>query len=181
MFNVRRHIGNTFNSILLSGVALIILASQLQSCRFYSFTGGQFSGAKTFSVEYFKPQTGLAKPLYAQRFTESMKDLLLSQSPLKLVEENGDLTYSGVIVDYNTAPVAIQSGAAETASLNRLTITIKVKYENTLEPDLNFEKTFTKFSDFNANQDLFTIEEDLWKLINDQLTQEIYNASVGNW
>ncbi|MBL0314310.1 MAG: LptE family protein [Flavobacteriales bacterium] len=110
-----------------------------------------------------------------------MKDLLLSQSPLKLRESEGDLRYSGMITEYSTAPVAIQSGAAETASLNRLTISIKVKYENEMEPDLGFEKTFTKFSDFDANQDLFTIEEELWTLINDQLTQEIYNASVGNW
>jgi hypothetical protein len=153
----------------------------LSGCGIYSFTGGQFSGAKTFSVEYFKPQSPLATPSYAQRLTESMKDLLLSQSPLKLAESDGDLHYSGMIIDYSTAPVAIQSGAAETASLNRLTITIKVKYENNLEPELNFEKSFTKFSDFDANQDLFSIEENLWKLINDQLTQEIYNSSVGNW
>jgi hypothetical protein len=56
-----------------------------------------------------------------------------------------------------------------------------VKYENKLEPDLGFERTFTKFADFDANQDLFSIEESLWGLINDQLTQEIYNASLGNW
>jgi len=46
---------------------------------------------------------------------------------------------------------------------------------------LNCDKSFTKYADFDANQDLFTIEESLWKLINDQLTQEVYNASVGNW
>jgi hypothetical protein len=52
---------------------------------------------------------------------------------------------------------------------------------NSLEPDLSFDKTFSKFADFDANQDLFSIEESLWSLINEQLTQEIYNASVGNW
>jgi hypothetical protein len=160
---------------------LILMPVFFSGCGIYSFTGGQFSGAKTFSVGYFKPQAGLATPLYAQRFTESMKDLLLAQSPLKLSENDGELTYSGSIVDYSTAPVAIQSGAAETASLNRLTISVKVKYENKLEPDLGFERTFTKFADFDANQDLFSIEESLWGLINDQLTQEIYNASLGNW
>jgi len=153
----------------------------LSGCGVYSFTGGQFSGGKTFSVQYFKPQTALATPIYAQRFTESLKDLLLAQSPLKLREEDGDLQFSGIITDYNTAPVAIQGGVAETASLNRLSITVKVKYTNTIEEDLSFEKTFTKFTDYPADQDLFSIEEELWGLINDQLTQEIYNASVGNW
>lgn len=165
---------------IFAAMAVWLMLS-LAGCGIYTFTGGQFSGAKTFSVSYFKPQTGLATPLYAQRFTESMKDLLLAQSPLKLAETEGDLNYSGSITEYVTAPVAIQSGAAETASLNRLTISIKVKYENKLEPDYNFERVFTKFADFDANQDLFSIEESLWGLINDQLTQEIYNSSLGNW
>jgi hypothetical protein len=56
-----------------------------------------------------------------------------------------------------------------------------VKYTNTLEPELSFDKTFTKFADFPAEQDLFSVEESLWSAINDQLTQEIYNSSVGNW
>lgn len=160
---------------------VIVGLTLLTGCGIYSFTGGQFSGAKTFSVDYFKPQSAMVTPLYAQRFTESMKDLLLAQSPLKLAEDNGDLRFSGTVIDYRTSPVAVQSGAAETASLNRLTITVKVKYENTIDDALSFEKTFTKFADYDADKDLFTIEESLWSLINEQLTQEIYNASVGNW
>jgi hypothetical protein len=142
-------------------------------------SGGQFSGASTFSVDLFKSQTALASPIYAQRLTESLKDLLLSQSPLKIAENNGDLRYEGYITEYRIAPVAIQGN--ETASLNRLNITIKVKYTNTLEPDLSFDKTFSKFADFEAAVDLLSIEERLWTEINDQLLQEIYNASVGNW
>jgi Lipopolysaccharide-assembly len=145
----------------------------------YSFTGGQFSGAKTFSVQYIKPQTALASPAYAQRLTESFKDIMLSQSPLSLTENNGDLQYSGSITQYSITPVAVQSN--ETASLTRLSITIKINYNNTLEPELNFEKSFTKFADFPAGQSLFSVEEELWQQINDQLTQEIYNSSVGNW
>lgn len=151
-----------------------------QSCGIYSFSGGQFSGAKTFSVAFFKPQNPLASQVYAQNFTESLKDLLLAQSPLKLAEANGDLRYEGAIVDYRVAPVAVQS-ASETATQNRLTIGIKVKYTNTLEPDLSFDRTFSKFADFDATRDLFAVQEDLWREINDQLLQEIYNASVGNW
>ncbi|MBL0314311.1 MAG: hypothetical protein IPP69_00545 [Flavobacteriales bacterium] len=41
-------------------MTLVVVVIQFTACRFYSFTGGQFSGAKTFSVEYFKPQTAMA-------------------------------------------------------------------------------------------------------------------------
>jgi Lipopolysaccharide-assembly len=158
------------------GLVLLILSG----CGIYSFSGGQFSGAKTFSVSFFKPQTPLASQVYAQRFTEALKDLLLSQSPLKLTERDGELQYEGAITEYKVAPIGVSSGT-ETASKNRLTITVKVKYTNQLEKDLSFEKTFSKFADFDAGKDLFSVQEDLWQQINDQLLQEIYNASVGNW
>ena len=161
-----------------AGLLLMILL--FTSCEIrYSFSGGQFSGAKTFSVYYLKPQTALASPTYSQRLTEDLKDVMLSQSPLSLIELNGDLQFEGSVTNYVVAPVAIQSN--ETASLTRLSITVKIKYTNTLEPDLNFEKSFTKFADFSATESLFAVQEDLWKQINDQLAQEIYNASVGNW
>lgn len=142
-------------------------------------TGGQFSGAKTFSVELFKTQTALASPIYAQDLTESFKTLLLNQSPLKLAESDGDLQYQGFITEYRITPVAIQGN--ETASLNRLTITVKLKYTNMLEPELSFDKNFSKFADFDASKDLQSEQAGLWTAINDQLLQEFYNASVGNW
>ncbi len=161
-------------------LGLLIVVLLFTSCEIrYSFSGGQFSGAKTFSVSYLKPQTALASPTYSQRLTEELKDVMLSQSPLSLSETNGDLQFEGSVTQYVVQPMAIQNN--ETASLTRLSITVKIKYTNTLEPDLNFEKSFTKFADFAATENLFTIQEDLWKLINDQLSQEIYNASVGNW
>lgn len=159
---------------------LLILVLLFTSCEIrYSFSGGQFSGAKTFSVAYLKPLTALASPTYSQRLTENLKDVMLSQSPLSLSDRGGDLQFEGGVTNYVVAPVAIQSN--ETASLSRLSITVKIKYTNSLEPDLNFEKSFTKFADFAATSSLFSVEEDLWKQINDQLAQEIYNASVGNW
>lgn len=162
-------------SIFLAGLLLALTACTVR----YSFTGGQFSGAKTFSVSYFKPQTALASQVYSLRFTEALKDQLLSQSPLQLIENGGELNYQGSITDYRISPVAAQ--ANETTSLNRLTVSVKVKYSNTKEPDLSFERSFTRFADFDAAKDLFTIEEQLWAEINNQLVQDVYNASVGNW
>ncbi len=161
-------------------IGLLGLTIALCGCGIYSLTGGQFSGAKTFSVSYLKPQTALATPIYAQRLTENLKDVMLSQSPLKLVEQDGELQFEGSITGYQISANTVKGGE-ETAALNRLTITVKIKYTNLPEPTYSFEKTFSKFADFEADQDLFTIQEDLWKQINDQLTQEIYNASVGNW
>jgi len=157
------------------GCLLLFMGCQIN----YSFTGGQFSGAETFQVNFLRPQTALASQVYAQNLTEGLKDYLLAQSPLRLVTENGDLQYEGYISEYSVAPIAANGN--EKASLTRLTITVKIKYTNKMEKELGFDKTFTKYADFPAGQDFFSVQEGLWSSINDQLIQEIFNASVGNW
>ncbi|MGB0423215.1 MAG: LptE family protein [Flavobacteriales bacterium] len=165
----------SMRSILFFAFAMTLL----WSCGVYSPYGAQTSGAKSFSVDYFKPQTPLASPELAQNFTEALKDLILRQSTLSLEEREGELQFSGMITSYTITPVSVQDG--ETASVNRLTVGVKVKYVNTLDKNLNFDKTFSKFTDYDASEDLFGIETELMEDLNDQLTQEIFNASLGNW
>lgn len=159
-------------------LVLLVLTS-LGSCGVYSPYGAQTSGAKTFSVDYFKPQTPLASPEMAQNFTEALKDLILRQSTLSLEEKDGELQYSGSITGYSVMPVGVQGD--EVANVNRLSITIKVRYVNTLEKGLSFDRSFTKFADYDSSEDLFSVEASLLDDINEQITQDIFNSSLGNW
>lgn len=159
---------------LLLGVVLAV------SCRVnYSFTGGDPGKAKTMSVELFQARAPLATPNSAQVFTETVRDLLLAQTPLKLARENGDVQYSGSISGYDVQPVNIQ--ANETAALNRLTITVSVIYLNTLEPKKNTEFTVARFADYNSALDLTAVEEQLVTEISKQLAQDIFDRTLGNW
>ena len=105
-------------------------AMAFSACGVYSPYGAQTGGAKTCSVDFFKPQTPLASPELAQNFTEELRDLILRQSTLSLEERDGELQFSGMVTGYQVTPVSVQSD--EVASLNRLTVTVKVKYVNTL-------------------------------------------------
>ena len=156
---------------------LIVLAA---GCRVtYSFTGGDVGNARTVSVELFEARSPLATPQSAQVFTETLRDLLLAQTPLKLAREEGDVQYSGAIVGYDVQPVSIQ--ANETAALNRLTLTVKVTYVNTLEPKKNSESTFSRFADYESSQDLVSVEDNLVEQISEQLAQDIFDRTLGNW
>ena len=64
---------------------------------------------------------------------------------------------------------------------NRLTITVKVKFTNTKDKELDFETNFSRFADYESSQNLASIEDVLIKDINDQLTQDIFNKAVSNW
>lgn len=165
---------------LMKNISFILLVALWGGCGVYTPYGAQTSGARTYSVDYFKSQTPQASPTVALNFTESLKDLIQRQSTLKLVDEDGELRYSGAIVDYRVQPISVQ-GADELASRNRLTVTVQVRYTNTIEKDLSFDRSFSKFADYDSSSDLLAVEEELMSQINEQLLQEIFNASLGNW
>lgn len=146
----------------------------------YSFTGASIpENVKTVSIKTFQNYAPLANPNYAQSFTEALKDIFLAQTNLALVGSNGDLQFDGEITNYQITSVAIQGN--ETAALNRLSITVNVKFVNTKDKLQSFETSFTRFSDFSSSQSLTTVEDELIKDINSQLTQDIFNRSVSNW
>lgn len=153
----------------------------LGSCKVnYSFTGADIPvAAKTFSVENFNVVAPLADPTYGLTFTESLKELILNQSRLDLTNGEGDLQFNGTITGYQVMPAAVSSD--EFAEINRLTITVKVTYVNTIEEDKDFDRTFSRFADFPTSQDLQDVEQSLIEEINFQLTQDIFDASLGSW
>lgn len=105
--------------------------------------------------------------------------MVSSQTNLALMKQNGDLQFEGSIIDYNVAPVAIQSG--DQAALNRLTVTVKVKYSNKFDISKNFEQSFSRFSDFEASKTISSVEAQLLSEINRQLTEDIFNKAFNNW
>ena len=152
----------------------------IPGCRVnYSFTGGDVGEARTMSVDLFEARAPLATPNSAQVFTETLRDVLLAQTPLKLARQDGDVRYTGTISGYSVQPVNIQ--ANETAALNRLTITASVTYVNSLDAKKNVEFTVSRFADYSSTQDLVTVEEGLVRDIGKQLAQDIFDRTLGNW
>jgi hypothetical protein len=141
--------------------------------------GGIPSEAKSVSVNMFQNNASLAPPVLPQRFTEKLRDMLSSQTNLSLRSSSGDLHFEGFISDYTVAPVAIQSG--DKAALNRLTISVQVKYSNRFNKGKDFEQTFTRFNDFPADKTLSSVENQLMDEINRQICEDIFNKAFNDW
>lgn len=135
--------------------------------------------AKTVSVDYFPNNAQLVQPTLSQSLTESLKDRFISETNLGVINEMGDLHFEGSITNYVINPVAIQGN--ETAALNRLTVTIFVKFTNAIDKKYNYETTFSAYEDYDSSQDLSAIEEELVGLINVQLVEDMFNKAVINW
>ena len=166
----------TFYSKILFLFTLVFLSA----CGFYSFTGASISpDVKTVSVQYFPNRAATIQPTLSQVFTERLKDYFLEQTNLSLEADAGDLNFSGEIVKYEVKPIAIQ--ANEQAAQNRLSIAVKVKFENTKDESKNFEQKFSRYADYDSGQSLADVEEDLIEQITNELAEDIFNKAVVNW
>ena len=152
----------------------------IASCGIYSFTGASIPAeAKTASVTYIKSTVTNSPASLSQIITEGLKDLVLSQTNLDLTELEGDLSFSGQITKYQLIPMAIQ--ANETAGQNRLTIGIKVKYNNSINIEQNFESTFSRYRDFNSSENFADVESILIEEITKELLEDVFNKAFVNW
>jgi len=96
-----------------------------------------------------------------------------------LTGSEGDLQLSGSITGYDTRASALSS--SDEVSMNRLTITVKVKFINTIDPDADFEQQFSRYRDYAASQDFSAVESGLVSEIVTELCEDIFNKSVVNW
>jgi hypothetical protein len=162
-------------------LVLLLCTFFLSGCKMrYSFSGASIPPeAKTVSVLYFQNNASLAPPTLSQSFTEALKDKLSSQTRLTLVTKAGDLSFEGSVTGYTTGPIAIQS--TDQAALNRLTITVSVKYICMFDEKKNFEQSFTRYADYSSSQNIASVEDQLTREINEQLVQDIFNRALNNW
>ena len=161
-------------------VLVLALACICQGCGIYSFSGASIPAeAKTVSVAYFPNHAQLVNPMLSNNFTNALRDALTNQTTLDMVESGGDLSFEGEITDYKTTPVAITSG--QTAAMNRLTVTVQVRFSNRIDDTKDFESSFSRYEDYPSDQDLNSVQESLTATIVDQLVEDIFNKALVNW
>lgn len=163
----------------MARIVLVILGVGIlsSSCRI-SLNAGDAGNAKTISIAFFPNNASLVQPTLSQSFTEDLRNFFQTQSRLTLVPTAGDLRIEGSISDYRVNPVGVSTGGAQS---NRLTITVMVQFTNTLDADKDFETSFSRFADFPSSSNLTSVETELIREINQQLSQDIFNKALINW
>ncbi len=157
----------------------MFLSSVVISCGVYSFTGAQ-TNAKSIQINFFPNNASLVEPTLSQRFTESIRDLFTTQTNLTLEKSGGELIIDGEITGYRITPMS--ATADQTAAQNRLTITVNIRFYDTLDDSQDFEKSFSYFYDYPASEQLIggTLD-DAYLEIFERITQDIFNATVAKW
>lgn len=180
-FSLKNIQKNKNRGIVLSVIFLTSVCSFFYACSAsYSFTGASISpDIKSVAIQNFPNRAPNFQPVLSQEFTEALKDKFSSQTSLNLTNGTGDLNFEGEIRDYKVEPLAIQQN--QTASLNRLTIVVRVKFTNSKNPKLDFDTSFSRFEDYESSKSLDTVEKELIKQIVKQLVDDVFNRAVVNW
>lgn len=162
-------------TLFLTSVFLLV------SCTMkYSFTGASIPPeVKTISIHYLKNTALLVKPTLSMQLTDELRNRFTSQTSLTPVNQNGDFDISGEITNYATSPVAIQGN--QTAALNRLTVTINIRFVNKFDEKQNYETSFSRYVDYPSSQALASVESQIIEEIIGYLVDDVFNKTAVNW
>ena len=164
---------------------LFLLMIIAEGCGIYSFTGASIPpGVTTFQVNFFENLAGnrpgsTVEPGLDNDFTNALQDIIINQTTLNLVSEDGQLVYEGEIIKYSVTPM---SATAEiTADQNRHEMTVDFRFFNIKKEEDNFEKKYSFFYDFPAELQVYDVIDTAHKEIFDRITQDIFNDTLAKW
>ena len=114
----------------------------------------------------------------ANELTTKLKERFQSQTKLIVTDQMGDLQFEGEITDYAVSATAVGS---DKAAMNRLTITVHVKFGNTLDEKKSYESTFSRYADFSSSKTLEQVQDALVAEIVEALIDDMFTKAVTNW
>ena len=161
--------------------ALLTLSLAIVGCKVsYSFSGTSIqSDVKTICIEPVVNKATKVNPALANQLTEALNDKYRKLTRLEQVSEEGDLNLLVTIDSYDVKATAVT--ANEVAAMNRLTVTCKVVFTNILHEEDNLEQSFAAYEDYDSNNSLDMVENQLCESIIAKLVDDIFNATVAQW
>ena len=134
---------------------------------------------QTVFIDNVQNNAQLINPLLAIQLQEGLKQKIADESPLSVINEEGDQNFYITIQQYQIS--AIAPAAGEVSNRNRLTIGIQVESVISASTENNWTQSFSRFAEFNAAQSINSVEDQLVQTIILQLTDDIYRKAFVNW
>ncbi|MBQ8100189.1 MAG: LptE family protein [Paludibacteraceae bacterium] len=154
----------------------------LSSCLIqYKFNGASidYSKIKTIAIADFPNNAALVYAPLSNDLSEGIRDQYTKQTRLQVNRRDGDLELEGEITGYDLAQMSVSADSY--ASETKLTLTVKVRFTNNVNPEESFEKTYSAFQTFDASRLLNDVQEELCKEMIKEIAENIYNDTVAKW
>lgn len=175
--NLRRRIGIA----LFYSFILITLYSFCACSVSYKFNGASidYSKTKTIQIADFPIRASYVWGPMAPIFNNELKDQFANHTRLSQVKRNGDLKIEGEITQYQQRNKSVSSEGY--SAQTELSMTVNVRFTNTINHNEDFERQFTATSTYETTQSLNSVQEQLVQEMVKDLCDQIFNATVANW
>ena len=162
-------------------IVLAAAAALVSACGIYSSSGTSIQpDVKSITIDFFEYKALRVNPSLSNDLTEALRTQFRKMTKLEQVDMDGDLEISGEITGYDVKATAVT--ADEVAAQNRLTITVKINFQNRKYPEDDFEnKSFSAYEDYDSTLSLDAVESSLCEQIITKLIDDIFNATVAQW
>ena len=146
----------------------------------YSLSGASLPpDAKTFSVDSFTKNKTMVEPRHSRASAGALGGEVTRLAGVGEVGGGGDFAFEGEITGYSSTTASVASD--DYALLNRLSITVKVRFTNVLDEAMSFNKSFTAYAAYDSTKLLTEVAGELVPEIVDQLVNDIFQAAASNW
>jgi len=148
----------------------------------YTFNGASidYNTYHTISFGEFPIRAALVYPPLQALFENQLTDMIAQQTRLRVIDNpNADLRMEGEITNYQLSPQAVGEDAY--ASQTRLTISVRVRYTDNRNQTLSKDLSFSAYRDFSSSELLVDVQDELCNQICKDLTDLIFNATLGDW
>ncbi len=167
----------------LSVISLFLAALLLCAACYlpkYSFTGTSidYDLIKTIQIDKIVNRAPYGWAPMEAMFNTKLQDKYVNQTRLKQVKRNGDLHISGEITGYDQYNKGV--GAEGYSAQVQLKMTVNIRFENP-KKNTQWERQFSATSQYNSTQQLSAVQERLVTEMIEDLTDQIFNATVSDW
>lgn len=164
------------------GVMACLTLLILSACRIsYKFNGASinYELTKTIQIDNFPIRSAYVWSPMQSIFQNKLTDLFASQTKLRQVKKNGDLQLSGEITGFDQYNKGISSDGY--SSQVQLKMTVNVRFVNNKNHEEDFERQFSATTEYDASQQLTSVQEELVTQMVKDITEQIFNSTVANW
>ncbi len=168
------------NVLFLSSFVIFLMVMTACSVS-YKFNGASidYTKTKTIQISEFPIRSSYVWAPMGPMFNNALKDEYANHTRLKQVKRNGDLKIEGEITQYTQRNKSVSSEGY--SAQTELSITVNVRFTNTINHSEDFEKQFTASQSYETTQSLSSVQEELVTQITDDIVDQIFNATVANW
>jgi len=164
---------------ILFCVAIVLMLSACSVS--YKFNGASidYTKTKTIQIADFPIRSSYVWGPMSPIFNNQLKDVFANNTKLIQVRRNGDLKLEGEITNYQqrNKSVSAEGYSAQT----ELSITVNVRFTNTVNHSEDFERQFTATQSYETTLSLNAVQEELVNQMVKDLCDQIFNATVANW